>query len=138
MQHETKERPTNTRPWNQFKQYCLYGTLGVLATIYGMAALMKLTKNPAMAARLEEAGFAGSWPLFIGVTELAGTVAMFIPKLRRLALLGLWPYAVGGLAVHMSYGHERLYPGIIASLLIPLCLWLDGGLIFQRKPLTSK
>ena len=108
-------------------------TLGALIIIYGAAAFMKLTGNAAMAERLSEAGFGGSWPLFIGATELAGTVALFIPQLRRLALLCLWPYAVGGLAVHMSYGHERLYPGIIASLLVPLCLWLDGGLIFSRR-----
>lgn len=115
------------------RNYLLWGALGVLSLIYGGAALMKLTREPAMAARLDELGFGGWWPTFIGVTELMGVSALFVPKLRRLALIGLWPYAVGGLALHMSYGHERLYPGIIASLLVPLCLWLDGGLVIFRE-----
>ena len=98
---------------------------------------MKLTGDPDMAARLKEMNFGDAWRYFIGGTKIIGVVGLFIPQVRRAAMLCLWPYAVAGLALHMSYGHERIYPGIIASLLIPLGLWLDGGLVFRRQSEVS-
>lgn len=116
------------------RRYMLFVSLGIICVIYASAAIMKLTGEPNMAARLNELNFAGNWIYFIGLTEFIGAPAIFVPKLRRIALLCLWPYAIAGLALHMSFGHERLYPGIIASLLIPISLWLDGGFTFNRNP----
>jgi uncharacterized membrane protein YphA (DoxX/SURF4 family) len=107
----------------------------VIGFIFGSAGLMKTFSEPGMVERMNSIHFGTAWRYFIGVTELLGVAALFHRSLRATALLCLWPYAVGGLAVHIAFGHpvSRLVPAVIAGLLIPIALWLDGYLFLRQS-----
>jgi DoxX-like family len=107
----------------------LYVVLAVLSLLFAGAGAMKVIGTTEMINNMNAIGYDTNWRLFIGITELLGVVGLWLPRTRALALVLLWPYAVGGLAVHISYGHpflERQSSAVVASLLIPVALWLDG------------
>ncbi len=110
----------------------LWASLLLVTLLYGGAGLLKVASEAQMIARLHEIGFGASWRYFIGVTELLGVLALALPRLRRIALLLLWPYGVGGLAIHIAHGHGFDPSAVLASLVVPLALYLDGGLVFTR------
>ncbi len=118
-------------PRNRFR----LGLLVVIGLIFGSAGLMKTFSEPAMVQRMNDIHFGGAWRYFIGITELAGVVALCFRPLRATALLCLWPYAIGGLALHIGFGHpaSRLLPAVVASILIPLALWVDGYKFVQSS-----
>ena len=120
-------------PGEAVRKPALFAALGAVFFICAGAAVMKLTGDAGIVTRLDELGFGDNWRYFIGTAEIVGAPAIFVPRLRRLALLCLWPFAVGGLALHIGFGHESISPAIIASLVIPVSLWLDGGLTFRRN-----
>ncbi len=110
------------------------GLLVVIGLIFGSAGLMKTFSEPAMVQRMNDIHFGGAWRYFIGITELAGAAALCFLPLRATALLCLWPYAIGGVAVHIAFGHPalRLVPAVVAGIMIPLALWLDGYLNLHK------
>jgi hypothetical protein len=112
----------------------LYATLAVVSTIFAAAGGMKVAGDVAMADRMNAIGYDANWRLFIGLTELLGVVGLWIPRTRALALFLLWPYGIGGLAVHISHAHPFDISSVAVNVLIPVALWLDGRL----RPILSQ
>lgn len=79
----------------------------LLAAAFVMAALPKLTGDPAMIDLFDAIG-AGQWLRYaIGILELAGAIGLLIPRLCGLAALGLTLLLVGAtltniVALHAS------------------------------------
>jgi putative oxidoreductase len=109
------------------KRIALYATLGLLSLIFLMAGGMKTIGTDEMIKNMNAIGYGSGWRVFIGITELLGVVGLWVPRCRGLALGLLWPYAVGGIAVHVSHG-QPYAAAAVASVLIPVALWLDGRL----------
>lgn len=110
--------------------------LVVIALIFGGAGVLKVIGEPTMVQRLADLGFGTPWRLFIGITELLGVLAITVCRLRPLALICLWPYAIGGLALHISHGHDlaRMAPAIAGSLVIPTYFMLRARTACKRSP----
>lgn len=73
----------------------LWVVQGVLALAFVMAALPKLTGDPAMVELFDAVGV-GQWLRYVvGVLEIAGAIGLLIPRLCGLAALGLALLLVG-------------------------------------------
>ncbi|NUR93845.1 MAG: DoxX family protein [Kribbellaceae bacterium] len=84
----------------------------LLAAAFVMAALPKLTGDPAMIDLFDAIG-AGQWLRYaIGILELAGAIGLLIPRLCGLAALGLTLLLVGATLTNIDALH--------ASQAIPL------------------
>jgi len=67
----------------------------VLAAMFVMASLPKLTGDPVMVELFDAVG-AGQWLRYVvGVLELAGAIGLLVPRLCGLAALGLTMLLVG-------------------------------------------
>ncbi|RZU15360.1 DoxX-like protein [Kribbella rubisoli] len=67
----------------------------VLAAMFVMASLPKLTGDPVMIELFDAVG-AGQWLRYVvGVLELAGAIGLLVPRLCGLAALGLTMLLVG-------------------------------------------
>ncbi|TAE32885.1 MAG: DoxX family protein [Cytophagales bacterium] len=123
-----------------WKQIIVYGLLGLISLIFVVAGGLKTFSAKEMVDNMSAIGYGSNWQRFIGITELIGVIGLWIPRFRALALVLLWPYAVGGLAVHISHGHsfwERSSLAALVSLLIPLALWVGGYFDrFGQKPVV--
>lgn len=104
----------------------LFGLLVVIGVLYAGAGAMKVSGDAQMIQRLSELGYGDTWRLFIGITELVGVAGLAWSRTRLSALICLWPYAIGGLALHIGHHHgiDRLLPAVIVAAGVPLAALL--------------
>jgi putative oxidoreductase len=91
---------------------------GLLALIVVPAGIAKLMGVPAVHASFGILGLPVWFGYFIGAAEVAGGVALFVPKLARLAALGLAVIGLG--AVYFHAMHTPLAQGIPAMVVLVL------------------
>lgn len=86
--------------WLAFIIYCW---------IFGYAGIYKIVKVPDMMQGMASMGFGEMATLWIGWAETIGVagllLSIFIPAVRPVAVLWLWPFAIGALTAHFSYHH---------------------------------
>lgn len=84
-------------------------SFAVLLYIFGYAGLYKIIKVPAMMQGMQSMGFGKTATLIIGWAETIGVIALilgiFIPVVKPVAAIWLWPFAIGALTTHFSYHH---------------------------------
>lgn len=97
--------------------------------IFGYAGFYKIVKVPGMMEGMQSIGFNKKATLLIGYAELIGVAGLitgiFIPQIKPVAVLVLWPFAIGALATHFSYHHgpADYWQALLVSFL-PLILLL--------------
>jgi len=99
----------------------------VFAYIFGYAALYKVSQSPGMMQGMEAIGFGKTGTILIGWAEIIGVLGLlagvFYPPVKPLAVLWLWPFAIGAFVVHLSYHHPfSEYRNALLVTVIPLLL----------------
>jgi uncharacterized membrane protein YphA (DoxX/SURF4 family) len=98
-----------------------YGRLiasGLLALIVVPAGIAKLMGVPAVHESFSILGLPVWFGYVIGAAEVAGGVGLFVPRLARLAALGLAAIGLG--AVYFHVAHTPLAQGIPALVMLVL------------------
>ncbi|KAG0416276.1 hypothetical protein DMUE_6441, partial [Dictyocoela muelleri] len=99
-----------------------------IAYVFGYrAGIPKVLEYDFMVKSMNGRGFGGNWMMFIGIVEILGAIALFIPQLRSLSLTLLFPLAIGAVTTHFATGESPLkfHRSISMSVLIPIALLLD-------------
>ncbi len=80
---------------------------------------MKLTGAPELAANFQKFGFSPSFMYFIGASEVAGAIGLWLPRLAPLAGIGLAIIMVGGTVVHLIHDpiSQAAPPAVLFALL---------------------
>jgi putative oxidoreductase len=105
-----------------------YFALAVISVVYVSAGFMKVLGQEPMKSRMDEMNHGGYVRVVIGLLEILGVIAIWLPDTRPLALVCLLPFSVGGLAVHIALKHnfrERNIPAVLMIVFIVVALWLD-------------
>ena len=89
------------------------------AIAFFAAGVMKLMGTPELHQSFAMMGLPEWFGYFIGAAEAAGSIALFIPRLRKLAAAGLAIIMVGAAYFHIAYGIPSPVPAIV---LLVLCL----------------
>ncbi|NML21799.1 DoxX family protein [Pseudoflavitalea sp. G-6-1-2] len=96
--------------------------------IFGYAALFKVFEWPRMMKGMAGFGFNTNWTLFIGYAELVGTIGLLIglayPKILRLSILWLFPFAIGAFTVHMANEEYHHYYNSLFCCIAAVVLFL--------------
>jgi uncharacterized membrane protein YphA (DoxX/SURF4 family) len=71
----------------------------LLAVVYAFSAFLKLTADPQNVAGFQAMGLGNAGMYVIGSLELAGAIAMFIPRLTGLAALCFVALMVGAVII---------------------------------------
>ncbi|TDW70229.1 DoxX family protein [Kribbella pratensis] len=109
----------------------LWVTQVVLAAMFVMASLPKLTGDPVMIELFDAVG-AGQWLRYVvGVLELAGAIGLLVPRLCGLAAFGLTMLLVGATLTNIV--------ALGASPAIPLGYLLVAAVIawFRRESILA-
>lgn len=81
--------------------------------VFGYASLFKVFQKQSMMQNMQNLGFNKSWTILIGVGELIGVilllVGIFKPPFKNLAVLILFPFAVGAFTSHMAHNEYHHY-----------------------------
>lgn len=100
-------------------------TLTILLALWLIAAgLSKLAPSDEQLANFENWEVSPEFMLFIGVCEILGAVALFIPKLRPFAVLGLAVILIGAIATHITSDELVKTPTPTIALLLTLSVFL--------------
>lgn len=91
----------------------------ILALLFLVAGAGKLTG--AAAPMFSEWGYPAWFATLIGVAEVAGAIGLLIPKLMRLAVVGLTLIMIGAAYTHISAGEGA---AVLRPLIFLVFLWL--------------
>jgi len=100
--------------------------------IFGYASLFKVFQKHSMMQNMQSLGFNKTWTIIIGIAELIGVLLLitgtFIPQLKNIGILLLFPFAIGAFASHMAHHeYEHYYNSLIVCILTVILLITDNN-----------
>ena len=104
MTATTAPRPTAARIAN----VGLWTLQVLLAAVYGFSAFGKLTAEAQNVAGFEAMGLGTTGMYIIGALELAGAIAMFVPRLTGLAATCFVALMIGAVIITLAIGGGAL------------------------------
>lgn len=114
---------TTTRPATTARAASvgLWALQVLLAAVYGLSAYGKLTAEAQTAAGFEAMGLGNIGMYVIGALELAGAIAMFVPRLTGLAALCFVALMTGAVIITLAIGGGALVAipatvGVVAAV----------------------
>lgn len=114
-----------------YKNLVHWLSIAVYVFIFGRAGMAKVLKAPYMMEAMASIGFDENWTLLIGLAEVLGVVAILIgiyyPAVKNIAVIFLFPFAIGAFTVHMSYQHgfAAYWQSLVVCIMVILILWTD-------------
>ncbi|MCJ8314106.1 MAG: DoxX family protein [Saccharospirillaceae bacterium] len=116
---------------NKFKKYGLYASLGLVTFAFTAAGLAKLAGVEQMHVSFAAMGLPVWFGYFIGASELAGAIGIWVKKVSVLAVAGLMIVMSGAIYFHLVY--EVLANAIPAFVLSILLLNILFNRLTERK-----
>lgn len=99
----------------------------LMATVFILAALMKLSSQPMMVAEFAKVGLGQWFRFFTGALELVGAVAVLVPRTSVYGALVLLVVDIGAFVAQISVLHmDWIHTIVIGSLL--------GALAYLQRP----
>lgn len=122
---------TRTAPWRSSNGRAWIGQ-GVLALLYVMAAAPKLGNDPHTLAEFGRLGIGAAGMHTIGILEVAGAIALLIPRLCGVAALGFVALMSG--ATSLTLAHIG-----VANALIPAAFLVAAVVVaWARRDRTAQ
>jgi len=98
--------------------------------VFGYASLFKVFQKTSMMQSMLSLGFNKFWTIGIGLGELIGVLlllgGLYNPQFKNLAVLLLFPFAVGAFTAHMAHQeYHHFYNSLIMCFLSIILLATD-------------
>lgn len=108
------------------KKIVYYILLVLVSVMFVFSAYSKLSGDPMAAAGFAKAHLPLWFMYFIGIAELAGGIGLWIPKLQKWAIYGLYIILVGAVVVTAIFENPllALFP-VVFIILLTIILKLD-------------
>ena len=108
------------------RQLIHWGTFAYYVYLFGYASLFKVFQKESMMVGMLSFGFDKTWTLLIGYGELLGVVGLLVGiwyhEVKNLAVLWLFPFAVGALMVHFAYHDYQTFYGALLGCIASVVL----------------
>ncbi len=98
--------------------------------VFGYASMFKVFQKTSMMQNMQNLGFNKTWTILIGIGELIGVILLIIglfkPQYKNLAVLFLFPFAVGAFTAHMAHQeYHHFYNALMMCILTVILLATD-------------
>ena len=107
---------------SKIRRWGPWGISALLALAFTMAGATKLTGNPMMAESFANWGYSGWFMYAVGSAEIAGAIAVLIPRIAAFGGLWLAAMMTGALGTH--FVNAEYVEWIPAGVLLALSLTL--------------
>ncbi|WP_084956818.1 DoxX family protein [Thermoactinospora rubra] len=115
--------PTRTRARRKAKTIALWAGQAVLAVQFAMGGAVKLAGDPAMVDMFEAIG-AGQWFRYlVGALEVAAAIGLLVPRLCRMAALGLVGLMAGAAVTNIAILHTQPWLPLALGTVAALIVW---------------
>lgn len=110
---------------NQKTQRIVWVVLLILAALWmASSGIMKFMPNAEMVDSFARWGHSETFMMMIGAFEIAGAIGLFIPKLRKWAILGLLLIMAGAIFTHITAGEYHLLGGAAMAIVLLALVFL--------------
>ncbi len=99
----------------------------LLAFMFTMSAVMKLTQNETAVAQATSVGIDATTYMYIGIVEIIAMVLFLIPRTGVIGSLLLIAYMGGAIATHLQHGQP-----IMMAVAFQIALWIAAFLRFPE------
>lgn len=108
---------------NGWKKMMVYTIMGLLSVVFILAGAFKLSGAEQMVSDFGRFGLPIWFMYFIGVAEVAGAIALWMPRLSAVAALGLAVIMLGALIMHLVYDSvSHAVPALVFMALLVLII----------------
>ena len=115
----TELKPKKTKT----KKIAVWGTQILLAALFALAALGKLSRNPQWISRFRGYGYSAGFCVLIGALEAAGALGLLIPRIAGYAATGLLGIMSGALYTHLVNGEApQVWRPLIFMVLLAIVI----------------
>lgn len=120
------------------KRIASWGIQILLAALFAVAALGKLTRNPQWISRFRGYGYSAGFCLLIGAMEAAGALGLLIPRMAGYAATGLLGIMSGALYTHlMNHEAPQAWRPLIFMVLLAIVISCRRPWPIKRHKLCS-
>ncbi|TMR88849.1 DoxX family protein [Nonomuraea basaltis] len=114
---------TRTRTRGKATTIALWAGQAVLAVQFAMGGAVKLAGDPAMVGMFEDVG-AGQWFRYlVGALEVAAAIGLVVPRLCRMAALGLIGLMAGAAVTNIAILHADPWLPLAFGTVAALIAW---------------
>jgi uncharacterized membrane protein YphA (DoxX/SURF4 family) len=96
----------------------------LLALLFALQGIIKLTSAPAWVARFKAWGYPDHFYLAVGLGELVGAILLLIPRLARFGALILMTVMIGAAATHLLHREPQVITTVILMALLGVVLYV--------------
>lgn len=114
------------RPVQRAARVAVFVVRLFLALMMLGASVPKLTGDPQMVQMFRDIGGGDPLRLFVGLAEAAGAVGLLIPRLGRLAALGLASLLAGACITNVLILHDSPLLPMALGMTAAFVAWADG------------
>jgi|SRR5690625_2455385 len=111
--------------WTKIIHWAVYS---YFLYLFGYASLFKIFQKESMMDDMQALGFNETWTLLIGYGELLGVIGLitgiWLHKIKNVAVIWLFPFAIGALMVHFSHHDYQYFYGALFGCISSVILLL--------------
>ena len=97
--------------------------------VFGYASLFKVFQRSSMMQSMHSLGFNKTWTILIGIGELIGFIFLLLgllkPKYKNVAVLLLFPFAIGAFTAHMAHQEYHYFYNALAMCILSVILLIS-------------
>ena len=106
------------------KKYGVWAISGLLTVAFMMAGGMKVAGTEEMVANFQRWGFPLFFLYVVGLSEVAGVIGLWVPRISGLAALGLVGLMIGGVGTHLLANEANaIGPALVLGVLSAVVAW---------------
>ena len=109
---------------NRIKSIAIWVLRILLAAIFALQGIVKLTSSPGWVSRFKAWGYPDNFYLLVGAIELAGAVALLIPRLAVFGALTLLGVMIGATITHLVHGESQVITTLIVMALLAIIVYV--------------
>ena len=118
---------------NRFNSICGWVLQLLLAALFAIQGIMKLSGSPAWISRFRAWGYPDRFYLVVGLAELLGAVLLLIPRLARIGAVMLLVVMVGATATHLIHREPQILTTMVLATLLAIVLYMRRGTVAKAS-----
>jgi putative oxidoreductase len=96
----------------------------LLAALFALQGVMKISGSQTWLARFKAWGYPEHFYLVVGVIELAGAIALLVPRVASYGAALLIAVMAGAAVTHATHGERQIVTNVILMILLAIVFYL--------------
>ena len=118
---------------NRFKSICGWVLQLLLAALFAIQGIMKLSGSATWISRFRAWGYPDRFYFVVGLAELLGAVLLLIPRLAKFGAVMLIVVMVGATATHLIHRERQIMTTVILATLLAIVLYMRRGTVTKAS-----